>query len=117
MSSCARCSLPSVDANDASSHVLYNRLRVDVGVLCDFMDHLCGAMLISMYLNLKGTLNGLTLPKSWLARILHDGDQLARMRTDKSGKYTACMGRLLGTVYTGNNAGLYISYEGCIANF
>ncbi|KAM5542265.1 hypothetical protein V8D89_004138, partial [Ganoderma adspersum] len=86
------------------NHVVYNRLRVDIGVLCDFMDDLCGSMLISLYLKLKRTLNGLTLPKSWLVRILQDGKQLARMRTDKSEKYTACMGRLLGTVYTGNNA-------------
>lgn len=92
--------------------MLYNRLRVDIGVLCDFMDDLCGSMLISLYLKLKGTLNGLTLPKSWLARLLQDSKQLARMRTDKSGKYTACMGRLLGTTYTGNNAGLYVSCVG-----
>lgn len=90
--------------------MIYNRLRVDVGVFCDFMDDLCGAMLVSLYLKSKGTLDGLILPKSWLARILQDGKQLARMRVEMSEKYTVCMGRLLVDVYTGNNAGQYAPY-------
>ena len=94
--------------HDASSHVLYNRLRVDIGVLCDFMDDLCGSMLISLYLKSKGTLDGLTLPKGWLARLLQDAGKLGGMKTERWEKYIACMGRLLGDVYTGNNAGQHV---------
>ncbi|TBU39284.1 hypothetical protein BD309DRAFT_970099 [Dichomitus squalens] len=88
------------------NHVLYNRLRVDIGVLLDFMDHLCGSMLIAIYMNMRGTLHGLTLPKSWLTRLVQDVDQLSAMQTDRSTKYVAagCMGRLLRDVYTGQNA-------------
>ncbi|TBU53452.1 hypothetical protein BD310DRAFT_938092 [Dichomitus squalens] len=86
------------------NHVLYNRLQVDIGVLCDFMDQLCGAMLISLHLRNKGTLHGLTLPKSWLVRLLQDTDQLATMKTEKSPKYVACMNQLLRDICTGNKA-------------
>ena len=61
-------------------------------------------MLISLYLRNKGSLHGLTLPKSWLVRLLQDADQLATMRSDKSGKYIARMSQLLRSVCTGDNA-------------
>ena len=68
------------------------------------MDQLCGAMLLSMYLRNKKSLHGLTLPKSWLARLLPDADQLATTKTEKSPKYVACMSQLLRDVCTGNKA-------------
>ncbi|KAM5542268.1 hypothetical protein V8D89_004141 [Ganoderma adspersum] len=113
-----QCSVPrSLDQGILFlNHVLYHPLRVDIGVLCDFMDNLCGAMLISLYLKLKGTLDGLTLPKSWLACLLQDFQQLAPMRMRKSEKYTACMGRLLGDVYKGNNTAHLLFEDSDLSN-
>ena len=71
------------------------------------MDHLCGAMLISRCLKTKRTLDGLIMPRSWVTRLLQDIVQLGDMNTRRWSKYVACMGRLLGDVYTGDNAGQY----------
>lgn len=89
------------------SHVLFNRLRVDIGVLCDFMDYLCSAMLIAINMRTKGTLHDLTLPRSWLAQTLQGIDRLSDMQTDRSLEYVNRIGRLLQEVYTGQDAGRF----------
>lgn len=71
------------------------------------MDHLCGAILMAHYLGKKGTLHGLTLPRSWLSRLVGDLEHLAHMRTNQSSSYTDNLERLLGAICTGSDAGTF----------
>ena len=89
-----------------ASHVLYHRLEIDIGVLCDFMDNLCGALLFAMHLQKWGHLHGLTLPKSWIVRHTRTIDQITAMRPLKQAvKFVAYGGILLHQLFTGIDAG------------
>lgn len=86
------------------SHVLYNRLEIDINVLCDYMDHLCGALLFATYLKRWNSLHGLTLPKSWIVRQARDAHQVASMHVKSLEKYTAFASLLIQRLRTGDNA-------------
>ena len=87
-----------------TSHVLERQVPIDIGVLCDFMDHLCGSMLVAICLQKKKSLHMLTLPKSWLSRLADDIEQLRHMRTGQLSGYMDHIPHLLRSVYTGRNA-------------
>ncbi|KAH9855762.1 hypothetical protein C2E23DRAFT_548924 [Lenzites betulinus] len=83
------------------NHVLEGKIPVDVGVLCSVMEYLCGAFLISMRLQKRETLHNLTLPKSWLVRLIPRGESLRARETQLSRMFKKNMGDLLEQVYTG----------------
>ncbi len=86
--------------------MLERRLTVDIGVLCDFMDRLCGAIIIATFFKKRGTLNGLALPKSWLSQLACDIDKLEYMRLNEiASRYTENVEHLLRAVCTGRDAG------------
>ena len=87
------------------SHLLRNRLVIDITVLCDFMDYLCGEIVVAVTKRVKKSLDGLTLPKSWLVRILRDthGPEVG-LETRNTPSYNECVGALLEALYTGNDA-------------
>ncbi|KAI0668726.1 hypothetical protein C8Q78DRAFT_979481 [Trametes maxima] len=87
------------------NHVLSKRLPIDIDVLCDFMDHLCGSLIAAIRLRARGNLHAITLPKSWVARIAHaDIRMLEVQRTRHSVEYKLHFAELLQQVYTGNDA-------------
>ncbi|KAI0641195.1 hypothetical protein C8Q79DRAFT_920041 [Trametes meyenii] len=87
------------------NHILGKRLPIDIDVLCDFMDHLCGSLIVAIRLRARGNLHDITLPKSWVARIAHsDIRMLEVQRTRHSVEYKLHFAELLQQVYTGNDA-------------
>ncbi|KAH9855771.1 hypothetical protein C2E23DRAFT_811853 [Lenzites betulinus] len=83
------------------NHILASRLPIDVVVLCDFMDHLCSSLIIARALRSLGTLHGLTLPKSWIARTLPSFPVLRAKSTDLAAQYTWHLRDLVQQVYSG----------------
>ena len=88
-----------------TSHILDKRIPIDVGVLCDFMDHLCGSLLIASRLRTTATLHDLTLTKSWLAHLTPSIEALRTKDTQLVAIYGVEMLHLLEPIYTGLNAG------------
>lgn len=70
------------------------------------MDYLCGAIITAFSLSVRGTWHGLTLPKSWLVRILRDTNKVEKFPSvEKAFDYIKCMGILLNSLYSGIHAG------------
>ncbi|KAH9945568.1 hypothetical protein B0H21DRAFT_877321 [Amylocystis lapponica] len=88
-------------------HILENRIPIDVGVLFDFLDRLC-AMLVVASRNrnrFEGTtLDGITLPRSWLMRLARDFDNLGSRESNLIFLYVRPMADLLEQIYTGTHA-------------
>ena len=89
----------------ADSHLLENEIPIDLGVLCDFMDHLCGSLLIASRLKAKGDLHDMTLPKSWLLRLSPSIRVLCTKDTELVKIYKKQISSLLEPLYTGQGAG------------
>ncbi|KAI0369977.1 hypothetical protein BV20DRAFT_330785 [Pilatotrama ljubarskyi] len=89
------------------NHILCTRLAVDIGVLCDFMDHLCGSLIIAARLGSggTGTLHDVTLPRSWIMSAVNGMSGLQNKSTQRAVEYTRHLKDLLLQVYTGENTG------------
>ena len=57
---------------DMVRHVLFKQVRINVGVLCDFVERLCGRLIVLRRYQKTSTFNGVTLPKSWIVDIAKD---------------------------------------------
>ncbi|KAI1785420.1 hypothetical protein LXA43DRAFT_132940 [Ganoderma leucocontextum] len=87
------------------NHILEKKVPIDIGVLCDFMDHLCGALIISSRIRLTGTLHDVTLPKSWISRLSSTIEVLRTRDTQLVKIYKAQIIQLLEPIYTGQDIG------------
>ena len=74
-----------------------------MGLLCDFMDHLCASLVATTRLR-TGTLHDVTLPKSWLLRIVPQCESLRSRDTQLSKVYTKHMADFLEQIYSGIGA-------------
>ena len=90
------------------SHILENRIPVDISLLCDFMDHLCGRLILTIRQQSSGTLHDVTLPKSWLESLVPDAKTLQSKGRQLWSMYKKNMGDLLEQIYTGTDAGRHI---------
>ncbi|TBU42438.1 hypothetical protein BD309DRAFT_866309 [Dichomitus squalens] len=88
------------------NHILDNEIPIDIGVLCDFMDHLCGSLLTASRLRKTGNLHDLMLPKSWLLRLVPIIEVLRVKDTQLVTIYKTKISELLEPLYTGQGAGL-----------
>jgi len=52
--------------------VVKNRLPINIGTLCDFLDRLCALLILSSRVKRLGTdiLHNLTLPRSWMVQFV-----------------------------------------------
>ena len=81
---------------------------VDIGVLCEFMDYLCGAMIAAHFMNTRGTLHGVTLPQSWLVRMLREPFTTKSVRADTIKMYLDCIALALEILWTGEGGGEHL---------
>jgi hypothetical protein len=57
--------------------ILTNRIPVDVGHYCDALERLCGSIILSYRFGMgRGTLHGVTLPRSWFIGLLRSSPLL-----------------------------------------
>ncbi|KAH9921295.1 uncharacterized protein B0H18DRAFT_880310 [Fomitopsis serialis] len=92
------------------NHILDKRLAIDIGVLCNFMDHLCTLLTLATALNKLGTLHEITLPRTWLQRVADDLPVLYERKIMAFYLYTGPMTSLLKQLYTGLDAD-HLLYE------
>ncbi|KAI0820632.1 hypothetical protein BC628DRAFT_1543902 [Trametes gibbosa] len=94
------------------NHILSRRLPIDVVVLCDFMDNLCGSLIMARGLQTSGTLHSVMLPKSWIARMLPTLRVLENKSTALAvAQYTSYFKDLLQQVCSGHDAAWTILVE------
>ena len=79
------------------------KVPIDIGVLCDLMDNLCASMIVTIRLR-SGTLHDVTMPKSWLLRVIPKCEALRSKDTRLSTLYKMHLRELLERIYTGDNA-------------
>jgi hypothetical protein len=53
-----------------SSFVLEQRLKVDICVLCDYLEFICASIAVDCRLRYTATLHNLLLPRSWALHVL-----------------------------------------------
>jgi hypothetical protein len=83
-------------------------LPINVSLLCDFIEKLCGSLVVSKRLQLTPTLHDVTLPKSWLFGLTND-IKLHRARdTRLYSTFVEPMLLLLGRMHTGSHTGMYL---------
>ncbi|KDQ58729.1 hypothetical protein JAAARDRAFT_155337 [Jaapia argillacea MUCL 33604] len=80
-------------------HVLSNELPIHVDVLCDYMDHLCAAIVIYRKYERSLTLHGITLPRGWLVTILARFDKLVSRDTSLMWVFETLMEEILGHLF------------------
>ncbi|KAI0656836.1 hypothetical protein C8Q70DRAFT_1046658 [Cubamyces menziesii] len=85
-------------------HVVQRRLPIDITVLCDLMDNLCGCLVAAMRFRTGAKLHDVTLPKSWILRIVRDDRILRNQSVDLWKDYHRCFATLLQQVCTGRGA-------------
>ena len=83
------------------SHILEKKIPVDIGVLCDFMEQLSGSLCMAFRLRANGgNLHDVTLPKSWILRLLPNVTSLSTKDTQLSCLFKH-IGDLLEDIYAG----------------
>lgn len=78
---------------------------MDICVLCDFLDDICGSLVFDRHLQEHSTLHGVTLPRSWLVRLTRKLENPGSWDIELHRCYLEPLGELLGQLYTGNHAG------------
>lgn len=79
-------------------HILDNQHPIDLGILCDILDVLCGALIFAQRRR-SGSLHELLLPRSWILRV---SDRLNDIRhDDMQSLYVEYTSNLLQDVYSG----------------
>ncbi|KAI0770957.1 hypothetical protein BD413DRAFT_613484 [Trametes elegans] len=85
-------------------HVLENKVSIDISVLCDIMESLCGSLLIASRLHNGGSLHNLTLPKSWIMRLIPSVEVLKARDTHLIDIFSPYAPMLLGQIHTGTSS-------------
>ncbi|KAH9949530.1 hypothetical protein B0H21DRAFT_881892 [Amylocystis lapponica] len=88
-------------------HIITNRIAIDVGVLFDFLDRLCGMLVVAdrnRRFEPTTILHGITLPRSWLMGLAGDFGNLKNRRSNLIFLYVRPMADLLEQIYTGVHA-------------
>lgn len=105
----------TVSVDDISRHVLLKKILINVSVLCDFVERLCGRLIVLRSYQKTSTFDGITLPRSWIVDMAKDFTWDAGDRKDtklQQPSLNALVG-LLRRIYSGIQAGKdYKSVEG-----
>ena len=98
---------PPYCIDDIVRHVLFKRVLINVGVLCDFVERLCGRLIVLRRYQKTSTFNGITLPKSWIVDIAKDftRDSGDKKDTKLQPPSVSVLVGMLRRIYTGIQAG------------
>ncbi|PCH33046.1 hypothetical protein WOLCODRAFT_62498 [Wolfiporia cocos MD-104 SS10] len=92
------------------NHVIENRTPIDVGLLCNLLDCICAMMIVDYRYKMRHSLHDITLPHSWLIRLLQEMKKLGSRETRFLPLYLKPMVALLEQVQTGHQAD-YLLFE------
>ena len=93
--------------DDVVRHVLFKQVPINVGVLCDFVERLCGRLIVFRRYQKTSTFNGVTLPKSWIVDIAKDFTRDSGDKKDTRPQLpsVSVLVRMLRRIYSGIRAG------------
>ena len=93
--------------DDVVRHVLNKQVLIEVSVLCDFVERLCGRLIVLRRYQKTSTFNGVTLPKSWIVNIMKDftRDPGDKKDTRLQPQSVSVLVGMLRRIYTGTQAG------------
>ncbi|KAI0762352.1 hypothetical protein C8Q74DRAFT_1336826 [Fomes fomentarius] len=93
--------------------VIEQNVPIDITVLCDIVDHLCGCLILATRGRNRSavTLNNVTLPKSWILRLAPHFHALPFKDFNLSFLYLRNMGELLERIYSGSAEAGHLLYE------
>ncbi|KAI0321916.1 hypothetical protein OF83DRAFT_135754 [Amylostereum chailletii] len=94
------------------THLLNNRIHIDIGVLCALLDFLASSCIFAKRMK-YGTpqFHGLTLPRSWILARLGDLERLKYKEIRMFENLVDPIGALIYQLHTGENAG-HLMYQG-----
>ncbi|KAH9891312.1 hypothetical protein C8Q73DRAFT_119576 [Cubamyces lactineus] len=94
-------------------HILGNKIPIDVGVLCDFMEYLSGSLSIAYRIGEHhGMLHNVTLPRSWIMRLAPDVASLSSKNTRAALVFKKHIDDVLEDIYCGRAGKLWLLYDG-----
>lgn len=86
--------------------VIDNQLPVNISVLCDLLDYLCGAFILTPILTPSSlVLDSITLPRSWFLSLLQHLQERLIKREVPATYFVALLKDLLERLLTGLNCG------------
>ena len=93
--------------DDMVRHVLNKQVLIEVGVLCDFVERLCGRLIVLRRYQKTSTFNGVTLPKSWIVDMAKDftRDPGGKKDTRLQPQSVSVLVGMLRRIYTETQAG------------
>ncbi|RPD59349.1 hypothetical protein L226DRAFT_576154 [Lentinus tigrinus ALCF2SS1-7] len=95
-------------------HVIEQRVPIDITALCDLLDHLCGCVLLATRgrsRGVSGSLDKLTLPKSWLLDLMPHVHCLPSRKINLSFIYSRNIAELLEQIYMGAAEAGHLLFE------
>ena len=92
-------------SNSFERHVVDKCLPVDMGVLCNYLDFLCGQSVISASIQRHGVLHEVLLPRSWWIKLMIRPGCNANKSTRLSRLIVDVISSLLSQLLGNNKAG------------
>lgn len=86
-------------------HVVDRKIPIDVRVLCNFVDKLCGSIVVANSLDRNSTLHGVALPRSWFFNTVHHLARLGHQNLRLAWLYLQPLTSLLQRICSGSDAG------------
>jgi hypothetical protein len=87
-------------------HIIQLKLPVNISVLCDFVDYLCGLSVVSNVYGRHSSFHGITLPRSWLLQHSVQPEEVAMNAPSIYWMLLDSMKVLLEEIQTGEGAGM-----------
>jgi hypothetical protein len=99
-------------------HIIKFKLPVNISVLCDFVDYLCGSSVVSNVYERHSSFHGITLPRSWLLRhtVTVQPEEVATRAASMCWMLVDPMKVLLEEIQTGEGAGMLLYYDVFFSN-
>jgi hypothetical protein len=85
-------------------------LPINISLLCDFIENLCGSLVICKRLQQMSSLHNVTLPKSWLLLLVKHVEFHNTKDTRFYWIFVEPLLSLLGRIHTGSDAGLFFFF-------
>jgi hypothetical protein len=85
-------------------HIIEKRLPINVGVLCDFIDYLCGSLIVELRYQRMSVLDNITIPRSWIVRLYRTFAELGNRDPCHFWMLVQPLGELLQQIYAGHGA-------------
>jgi hypothetical protein len=96
-------------------YILNHKIPINIGVLCDYMDRLCGSIVMSRRFQNQGSLHNTMLPRTWLINQCDSLTKMANKETRVLGMFLSSSIDVLTTIesiYSKGGIVNHLTYQG-----